>query len=225
MVPVILAGNRFGYDVVEPVTGRPELNAVMTEVPKLRLTKRRNSDAARWDEMWEVVLRTPPMPNEMHRDREDAPAAYSRYRWAKPRDAKVFTWNNFTLPDEPERTWNYRFLDLLLLTRDRSGVRRVAHLAGATLVVGDVDSPGDETHEKLAFHATPGAPEVWAFDRDPRTTEVRVLDGGSYLLRIADPDGWLRSPSTEVEFRQDRVGKIWARAAGDAAPAEELPDD
>jgi Uma2 family endonuclease len=201
------------------------MKAVMVEMLPHWLAERKNSEAAKWDEMWDGVLHMPPMPNEMHQDFEDALAAYLRYRWAKPRGAKVFTQIDLTLPDVPDWTRNYRVPDLLLLTPDRYEIRKGTHFSGAPLVVGEVYSPGDETYEKLPFYATLGVPEVWVFDRDTRAPEVHVLTGSVYQLRAADPDGWLRSAASGVEFRQTRAGKVWVRITGDEASAEELPDD
>lgn len=201
------------------------MKVVMAEILPHWLAERKSSEAAQWDEMWEGVLHMPPMPNEMHQDFEGALAAYLRYRWARPRRAKVFGQINLAPADEPDWTQNYRVPDLLLLTPDRYGIRKGSHFAGAPLVVVEVYSSGDETYEKLPFYATLGVPEVWIFDRDTKEPEVRVLVGGAYQIRAADADGWLRSPATEVEFRQTNPGKVWLRIAGDDTTAEELPDD
>lgn len=202
------------------------MKAVVTEMPKHWLAERRNSEASQWDEMWEGVLHLPPMPNRFHQRFARDLLIYLQSRWAKPRGAEVHQEVNLTTPEDEEHwTLNYRIPDLVLLPRDRLHLDKNEYMVGAPLAVIEVRSPKDETYDKLPFYAGLGVPEVWVFDRDTRAPEVRILAGGEYKLRAADPDGWLRSPASGVEFRQTRVGKVWARIAGDDSTAEELPDD
>lgn len=202
------------------------MKAVMAEMLPHWLAERKNSEAAQWDEMWEGVLHMPPMPNRFNQRFARDLLIFLQVRWAKPRGAEVHQEVNLTtVADEEHWTLNYRIPDLVMLTKDRLSIDKNEYMAGTPLVVVEVRSPGDETDEKLPFYAALGVPEVWVFDRDMRTPEVRTLVAGTYQLRSADADGWLRSPAAGVEFRQTRPGKVWVRIGGDDASAEELPDD
>lgn len=201
------------------------MRAVIAEMPKRWLDERANSDAARWDEMWNGVLHMPPAPDTAHQNIEGALASYLRYRWARPRGCRVFQQINLAPPNEPEWTLNYRIPDVVLLSPDRFDIDRDTHFAGAPLVVVEIRTPGDETYEKFPFYAALGVPEVWVVHRDTKTPEVHLLvAAGTYAPQPPGPDGWVCSPASGVEFRQTRPGRVWVRVAGDDATAEELPD-
>jgi Uma2 family endonuclease len=97
-------------------------------------------------------------------------------------------------------------------------------MAGAPLVVIELLSPGDESYEKLPFYAALGVPEVWIFDRDTKAVELRTLTGSAYTLRVPDPDGWLRSPATGVQFRPVPPNKVRLRIGDNDATAADLPE-
>lgn len=202
------------------------MRAVIANLPAHWLDERKNSEVAQWDEMWNGVLHMPPMPNGMHQDFSGDLRGYLKHHWAKPRGGLARQEVNLTTPeDEAHWTLNYRIPDLVLVSRDRLHIDKNTYMAGAPLVVVEVKSPDDETYDKFPFYARLGVPEVWVFDRDTRTPEVHVLAAGpAYQPRPADPDGWLRSPASGVEFRQTNPGKVWVRVGGDDATAEELPD-
>lgn len=200
------------------------MKAVMIEMPRHWLKEWKNSDAAKWDEMWEGVLHVPPMPNRIHQDFELDLAAYLKRVWAKPRGNRVCHGVNLTTPaDAANWTHNYRVPDIVLLTPDRFPIDKNEYMAGAPLVVIEIRSPGDETYEKLPFYGNLGVPEVWVFDRDTKAPELRTLTPAGYEVIPPGPDGWHRSPAAGVEFRQARPGKVVARVGGDDATAEELP--
>jgi Uma2 family endonuclease len=90
-------------------------------------------------------------------------------------------------------------------------------------VVIEIESPGDETREKLAFYALLSVPEVWILDRDRKTPEVLVLGRDGYGQKPAGADGWIRSDATGLELRPGEKGKLAIRLAGDEATRENLP--
>ena len=68
-------------------------------------------------------------------------------------------------------------------------------------------------------------PEVWVFDRETREPELYALKSGQeYELMEPEADGWIRSLSSSIEFRQALPGKVWVRIAGDNATAKEIGD-
>ena len=201
------------------------MKAVINVMPQHWLSERQNTDAAQWDELWEGVLHTPPMPNTMHQDFEGSLAGYLRYNWARPNRNRVFQQINLALPNQADWTKNYRVPDILLLTPVMMAINRGSHFAGAPLVVVEIRSPDDETYEKLDFYAQLGVPEVWVIDRDTKAVELRTLVGSGYTLLQSDATGWLRSPATGVEFHPGAVGKVHVRVNGDDATTEELPEN
>ena len=202
------------------------MRAVITVMPKHWLEERKNSDAAKWDEMWNGVLHMPPMPNGMHQDFAGDLRDFLKRRWAKPRGGRVNQEVNLTTPeDEAHWTLNYRIPDIVLLDRARRHIDKNEYMVGAPLVVIEIASHGDETYDKFPFYAGLGVPEVWVFDRDTRAPEVHVLGPDpAYQAQAPGPDGWLRSPAAGVEFRQTQPGRVRARIGGDDTTAEEVPD-
>ena len=92
-------------------------------------------------------------------------------------------------------------------------------------MVVEIRSPGDESYEKLPFHAGLGVPEVWIIHRDTKVPEIRVMnEDGEYELLPPDPAGWHISPSTGLQMRDTPAGKLRIRAGSDDGTATELPD-
>lgn len=166
------------------------MRAVVLEMPKHWLAERQNSDAARWDEMWEGVLHAAPGPSGEHQDVELDLAGYLKRRWARPIGGLVRAQVNLTRPED-EADWrsNYRIPDIVLLSPDRLAIDRDSYMAGAPLVCVEIRSPGDESYEKLPFYAALGVPEVWVIDRHTKRPEVFVLRGDRYEPGVADA-GW-----------------------------------
>ena len=196
------------------------MKAVVLELPDHWLAERERTPGAHRDEVWDGVLHMAPAPNNLHQDFAYQLYAFLLVHWARPTGGQVYGEVNLAPPGEADWRRNYRIPDLTLLTRDRFGINRQSHFAGAPAAVVEVRSPGDETGEKLAFYAALGVPEVWVFDRDTKATELRALAGADYRLLGPDAAGWLASPITGVRFRPDGRGAVEAVANG---VAERLP--
>jgi Uma2 family endonuclease len=200
------------------------MKAVMPVALPDVLAMRKRTGADQWDEVWEGVLHLPPAPNRYHQDLEWALETYLRFRWARPRGAKVYHQVNLAAPGGwPDK--NYRIPDLLLLTPERFAIDHIEYFEGAPDVVVEIHSEGDEAYEKLPFYADLGVPEVWIIDRDTKEPEIYLLKRGQYKKQVAAKSGWLRSPGTEIELRAGSPGKLAVRLAGDDASREELPED
>jgi Uma2 family endonuclease len=199
------------------------MKAVMSRVPPEILAWRKETGADQWDEVWNGVLHMVPCPNREHQDLVGSMEALLRFRWARPRGAKVYHDINLA----PRDGWpnNYRIPDLVLLTPERFDIDRNEYFEGAPDVVVEIHSPGDEAYEKLEFYAGLGVPEVWIVDRDSKRPEIHKLTAEGYEEQKSEPDGWLKSRATGVELRQGRPGKLEMRVAGDDSVLEEMPAD
>jgi Uma2 family endonuclease len=195
----------------------------MPEVSPAILAWRKRTGADRWDEMWEGVLHMAPSPNREHQDLEGAMETYLRLRWARPHRARVYHQINLT----PPGGWpdNYRIPDLVLLSPARFDIDRNEYFEGAPDVVVEIRSPGDESYEKLEFYAALGVPEAWIIHRDSKEPEIYSLQAGRYERRAAGRDGWVLSPTTGLELRSGKPGKLAIRFAGDDNTREDLPEE
>jgi Uma2 family endonuclease len=187
----------------------------------MELCKRHRED--RWDEMWDGVLHMPPLPNLEQQELEGSLETYLRQRWAPGRKAKVY----HQVVVAPANGWpnNYRVPDLVLLLPEGLAIDRQQYLEGGPDAVIEIQSPGDESYEKLPFYAAVGVSEVWIIQRDTKEPEIHLLKRGRYKELTVQTDGWLRSPATGLEMRVGRPGKLAVRLEGDEASRQELPPD
>ncbi len=198
------------------------MKAVMPSLLPDVQAMRKKTGADRWDEVWEGVLHMPPMPNRDHQDLEWALETYLRLHSAPSRQAKVYHQINLAAIDGWAK--NYRIPDLVLLLPERFAIDRNEYFEGAPDVVVEIQSPGDETCEKLPFYRDLGVPEVWVIQRDSRQPEVHVLKRGRYKKQAATAQGWIRSPGTGIELA-GQEGKLAMRLAGDDSTRQDLPPD
>lgn len=198
------------------------MKAVMPEVPESILKWRRQTGADRWDEMWQGVLHMPPSPNDAHQDLEWELETWLRRQWGRTHGGKVFHQRNVARPgDWPH---DYRIPDIVLLSADRFGIECHDYLDGAPDVVVEIESPHDETREKLAFYASIGVPEVWIVDRDTKAPEMLALGAGAYVTLPPAGDGWIASAATRVELRAEPGDRLGIRLAGEASTHRVLPE-
>jgi Uma2 family endonuclease len=191
------------------------VQAVIREMPKHWLEERQNSDASRWDEMWNGVLHMAPMPNTVHQYFVRDLMLLLQLRWGKPNGGQVVHDVNLTtLEDAANWTNNFRAPDLVLLSADRLKYDRNEYISGPPLVCVEVHSPNDEAYEKLPFYAGLGVPEVWIIHRDTKKPEVFVLENGECKTRSADADGWMRSDAVGLKMKA-ADGKLWVLFDGD----------
>jgi Uma2 family endonuclease len=164
----------------------------------------------------------PPMPNREHQELEWAMETYLRLHWARGLKAKVYHDINGASPGG----WphDYRIPDLVLVRPEPLDIDHNEYFEGAPDVVVEIRNSGDETFEKLEFYARLGMPEVWVIDCDSKVAKIYVLLADRDRPLTADVDGWMRSPSTTVELRTDKPGKLSMRLAGDEVSREDLPE-
>jgi Uma2 family endonuclease len=199
------------------------MKAVMPDVSRDFLQRRKRMGLDIWDEMWEGVLHMPPSPNRGHQDFEWALESWLRIVWAYPRGNKVYHQINLASvggwPDD------YRIPDLLLLTPDRFAIDHNEYFEGPPSAVVEIRSPGDESYEKLPFYAELGVPEVWIIDRDTKAPEIHLLAAGQYQRQAPAEAGWLESPGTGIRLRGHGGGKLAIQMAAQEETRRLLPED
>ena len=194
---------------------------VLPDVTPEYLEERKRKGLDHRDEMWEGILHMPPMPNCHHQEFQWYLETFLR-RHLRRKGIEVYHEVNLASPGG--RPSDYRIPDLVLIGPSRGEINRNDYIEGAPDVVVEIESPGDETREKMPFYAKIGVPEVWIVGRDTKAFEVHLLRGGVYERRPPGPGGWVASPFAGVEGRP-RDGKLLLRLAGDDATLEALPED
>jgi Uma2 family endonuclease len=198
------------------------MKAVLAEVPPFVLAWRKQTGAEMWDEMWEGVLHMAPVPSRSHQDFKYQLLFWLNRHWAKPLANRVHGEVNLASPGGWPR--DYRIPDLILLTPDRFGIDHDVYFEGPPTVVIEIESPGDETAEKISFYAQLGVPETWIFHRDTKRPRLLTLQDGVYRDCLPDAKGWLVSPATGIRFQHDPSGKLILQYDDDPATKEMLPE-
>lgn len=198
------------------------MRGVFAEVPQDLLDWRRTTGIDRFDEMWDGVLHMLPFPpNGDQQALEQSLQYWLHVNWAKPVGGKVQSQRGVS----PSADWtnNYRVPDLILLDRRRLKLDRNTHIAGPPLIVVEIESPGDETRDKMPFYADLGIPEVWIVPRDTCVPELFELVDEEYLP-LKKAQRWLTSKVIPVQVRSPKRGLLAIQRADDAATYAELPD-
>src|SRR5262245_18570937 len=104
-------------------------------------------------------------------------------------------------------------------------INRGDYLEGARDIVVEIESPGDETRQKLPFYAELDVPEVWIIDRDSKEPEIYLLRGQKHRRQRSSANGWVRSPATSIELRAARAGKLSIRLIDNDETRQEIPED
>jgi Uma2 family endonuclease len=173
------------------------MRAVLVHVTDSELADRHAKGLDRWDEMWEGVLHMTPAPsNEHQRILDELIMFLGRHLRDTRRGTLRSGINVFKGSD------NYRIPDLTFVAHGREriftddGVR-----GGGPDAVIEIQSPEDETYDKLAFYAALGIREVIVVDRDSKRPEIFRLAGAQYVALQLDADHWLRSETMAVKLR------------------------
>jgi Uma2 family endonuclease len=144
------------------------MRAVMLEVDEKWLAERRTLGLDRLDEMWEGVLHAVPPPQRRHQGlafalgKEFEAAATKACCNIYP-GAGVFAAAN-----------DYRVPDLVIFPPSSESERGVD---GPPLVVIEIQSPNDESYEKVPWYLSRGARCVVVIDQDRFSVEVFTPDG------------------------------------------------
>ena len=200
------------------------MKAVMSSVSPDVIALRKRTGADRWDEMWEGVLHMPPSPTPEHQDLEGALESYLRYRWAQ-QGAKVY--HNVNVASVGGWPNDYRIPDIVILLPECRAIRRDAYFEGPPSVVVEIQSPGDESKEKLPFYLALGVDEVWTIDRDSKVVTIYTRSEGEFDAKTSDAECWVLSQATGLELRNSLSGGgapvLSIRKVGDASTREDLP--
>jgi Uma2 family endonuclease len=153
----------------------------MLEVPSSLLAER-----ARWgidvlDEMWEGELHLVPPPSEEHQ-RIGMELSVVLHSAVQGTGLVVRYETGLFDPHAPGAS-SYRVPDLVVFA---AGQRSDRGVEGEAALVVEIQSPGDESFDKLDFYRRVGVAEVLMIDRD--TKEVRHWHRAGDTLAEVDPE-------------------------------------
>jgi Uma2 family endonuclease len=107
--------------------------------------------------------------------------------------------------------YNYRVPDLLVVLNNSRAIDCDTHFCGGPDFLVEIQSPGDDTEEKVPFYGKIGVRELLIIHRDKRTLRMLRLEGkGLVLVKPSSLQGkeWLLSQVLPLAFRRTvRRGK------------------
>lgn len=167
------------------------MRGVMLEIPEALLEERRRTGADRRDELWDGVLHMVPPPSGPHQELGTELLALL-LPICKARGLRLSYETGLF-----KHANDYRVPDLAVSLPAQRTERGIE--GGAELVI-ELLSPGDESHDKLAWYAAFPVREVLLVDPGSRAVELFVLRGGSLHAALPDAEGKVRSQVLGVTF-------------------------
>jgi Uma2 family endonuclease len=157
-----------------------------------------------YDEVWEGMYVMPSMPSNAHQllvgDLDDI----FREVVKKPGLGQTYPGANVS---DRRKGWdhNYRVPDLLVVLNDSRAVDCDTHFCGGPDFLVEIQSPGDDTEEKVSFFGKIGVRELLILHRDKRTVQLLRLEGEELLPvkpSLLEGKEWWVSEVLPLAFRR-----------------------
>jgi Uma2 family endonuclease len=157
-----------------------------------------------YDEVWEGMYVMPSMPNNAHQKLLDDLGDI--YTEVVKRGKMGNKYQGVNVSDR-QRGWeyNYRVPDLAIVLKNSRAVDCNTHFCGGPDFLVEIQSPGDDTEEKVPFYGQIGVRELLIIHRDKRTLRLLRLEGGELVLvqpTLLDGKEWLVSSVLPLAFRR-----------------------
>jgi Uma2 family endonuclease len=157
-----------------------------------------------YDEVWEGMYVMPSMPNNAHQLLVGDLDEIFREVAKKPGLGHSYPGANVS---DRRKGWeyNYRIPDLLVVLNDSRAVDCETHFCGGPDFLVEIQSPGDDTEEKVPVYGQIGVRELLIIHRDKRTLRLLRLEGEEVVLvepTLLDGKEWLVSVVLSLAFRR-----------------------
>jgi Uma2 family endonuclease len=159
-----------------------------------------------YDEVWEGMYIMPSMPNNVHQklldDLGDILTEVVKHGKLgdKLQGANV---------SDRRKGWdyNYRVPDMVVVLKNSRAIDCGTHFCGGPDFLIEIQSPGDDTEEKVPFYAKIGVRELLILHRDKRTLQLLRLEAEELVLvepTLLEGKTWLVSAVLPLAFRHTR---------------------
>jgi Uma2 family endonuclease len=168
------------------------------------IQERKRKGIDRYDEVWEGVYVMPPMPTNSHQllvgDLDDI------FREVAKKAGRGESYPGGNVSDR-RKGWesNHRVPDLLVVLNNSRAIDCGTHFCGGPDFLVEIESPGDDTEEKVPFYGKIGVGELLIIHRDKRTLQLLRLEGEELVLvkpSLLDGKEWLVSKVLPLAFRR-----------------------
>lgn len=157
-----------------------------------------------YDEVWEGMYVMPSMPSNEHQTLLDDLGDIFTEVIKRPGLGQKLQGANVS---DRRKGWehNYRIPDLLVVLNNSRAVDCGTHFMGGPDFLVEIESPGDDTEEKVPFYSAIGVRELLIIHRDRRTLRLLRHDGTD-LVEVAtttrEGKQWLVSEVLPLAFRR-----------------------
>ncbi len=158
----------------------------------------------RFDEVWKGVYVVPPLPNLPHQGMVGLYNAILHEVVQVPKRGRVFPGANVS--DRVEN-WeeNFRCPDIVVVLKGSIARDCATHFCGGPDFLLEIQSPGDETEDKIDFYSALRVRELVIVHRDTRRLRLFRHDGEA--LRVVEPalyqgENWFLSEALPLAFRR-----------------------
>jgi Uma2 family endonuclease len=168
------------------------------------IEERKRIGADRYDEVWDGVYVMPSMPTLEHQELvSDLDAIFTEVV-KRSGLGKVYPGVNVS---DRGTDWkqNYRVPDLVVILKNSRAVSHSTHVQGGPDFLIEIESPGDDSEEKVPFYGQLGVRELLLIHRDRRTLRLLRLEGQELVLVPASAlqgERWLVSAVLPLAFRR-----------------------
>jgi Uma2 family endonuclease len=168
------------------------------------IRKRERLGANRHDEMWDGIYVIPSMPSLEQQGLVSELDAIFGEVVTRPGLGKVYPGVNVS---DRAADWkgNYRVPDVVVVLNNSRAISHRAHVQGGPDFLVEIESPGDDSEEKVPFYGQLGVRELLLIHRDKRTLRLLRLQEKELLLVPGSPlEGkrWLVSAVLPLAFRR-----------------------
>lgn len=168
------------------------------------IAERKRLGQDRYDEVWEGMYVLPSLPSNAHQELVDDLGVIFHETVKKEGRGKSYPGVNVS--DRRSR-WkdNYRCPDVAVVLRDGHAVDCGTHFYLGPDFLVEIESPGDDTEDKVPFYSKIGVRELLIIHRDSRILRLLRYDGEDLIEVKPSPlEGkqWLVSEVLPLAFRR-----------------------
>jgi Uma2 family endonuclease len=168
------------------------------------IEERRRKGIDLYDEVWDGVYIMAPMADNYHQTFLDDIGDILTEVVKRPGLGKKCQGANVS---DRRKGWesNFRVPDLVVVLHDSKAIDCGTHFFGGPDFLIEIESPGDETEEKVPFYSKIGVRELLIIHRDKRTLRLLRHDGQDLIEVKPSPlegKDWLVSAVLPLAFRR-----------------------
>jgi Uma2 family endonuclease len=168
------------------------------------IEERKRKGIDRYDEVWEGMYVMASMPNNAHQKVLDDLGDILTELVKRGKLGDKYQGANVS---DRRKGWeyNYRVPDMVVVLKDSRALDCGTHFFGGPDFLIEVQSPGDDTEEKVPFYGKIGVRELLILHRDKRALRLLRLEGEELVLvkpESLEGKEWLVSAVLPLAFRR-----------------------